>query len=278
MTHSAFIHPSCASGVAKTAEASTDLRRLEGASEESTFVGVIKDTQRSRLRGRLSPETSEGVELPTGIPLSIPVERRDSGAAGQAEVMARSIRAQSLNDGERALRTIVVEDAKRSVSLGPTSGSEGVVRLLDSQALRIPAPVLAGGASLCEVHLAENLNRMVKDGVQYAVIRLSPEGLGELEIRLTLEGSGIGVEFGSPLEATRGLLEQAIPRLSELMSQGGLTLNHTQVLSGLSREGWVIFGRPLMTLERPQPPPDAPMTDEQAPSRPGKRRLLDLYA
>lgn len=256
----------------------SDQRRSDGVPEESAFEGVIKETQRPRLGAPIALESAREPEAPTASPLAIPIEMREAGVLAPVETVARSIIAESLRVPDRRLRANVGEEAGLSSTSALMPGAGGVARLVEAQVTRLPPLASAGGSSICVIHLAENITRMVKEGVHSAVIRLAPEGLGELEIRLTLDGKGVSVEFGSPLESTRGLLEQAIPRLSEIMTQGGLTLNHTQVLSGLSREGWVVFGRPLMALERPQQSLDPPVSDDQTPQRPGKRRLLDLYA
>lgn len=232
------------------------------------FEGVIKETQGSRTKARGARAVEAEVESPVAVPIAIPVDPRGSVKEDLIEPPGQSDR-----------RTVLTTEDVRG---NPSSGAATVantLRLLDMPAVsRVTLPMASGGTRLCEVHLSQHIDRMCKDGVHHATIRLSPEGLGELDIRLTLEGSRVSVEFGSPLESTRGLLEQAIPRLSELLSQGGLTLNQTSVLSAISKEGWVTLGRPLLTLERMPVAPEASVNEETTVNRPGRRRLLDLYA
>ena len=73
------------------------------------------------------------------------------------------------------------------------------------------------------------VNMVVKGGMQEARIQLSPPEMGRLEIKVTTEGDTAKVMFSVDNVAARDAIEQAIPRLRELLGQGGLQLSHTGV-------------------------------------------------
>lgn len=76
---------------------------------------------------------------------------------------------------------------------------------------------------------AGRINMLVKGGVQEAKIQLSPPDLGRLEIKISMDGDAAKVMFSVDNVAARDAIEQAMPRLRELLGQGGLQLAHGEV-------------------------------------------------
>lgn len=79
--------------------------------------------------------------------------------------------------------------------------------------------------------LVSGLSAMEEDNI--TVVRLSPEHLGELEIGVTIKEGEVNVAFAAQVADTRVALEQALPRLRELMGQSGLELANAGVYSNL---------------------------------------------
>lgn len=77
--------------------------------------------------------------------------------------------------------------------------------------------------------LLGRVNILVKGGVQEAKIQLSPPDMGRLEIKISTEGDSTKVMFAVENVAARDAIEQAMPRLRELLEQGGLQLSHSEV-------------------------------------------------
>ncbi len=59
---------------------------------------------------------------------------------------------------------------------------------------------------------------------QYASIRLSPEQLGPVEVRLAIREGEASIWFGAAQPETRAAIEQALPRLREMLAGMGLAL------------------------------------------------------
>lgn len=77
--------------------------------------------------------------------------------------------------------------------------------------------------------LAQQVQVMVSQNLQEADIRLSPSELGGLRIQLKFEQGEVNVQFLASQPQARELLDQALPRLREMLVQQGLTLGQGTV-------------------------------------------------
>jgi len=77
--------------------------------------------------------------------------------------------------------------------------------------------------------LAAQVQWMATRQVQSATVRLWPEHLGPLEVRIDVMGSQINVNFTAHHADTREALAQAVPQLRQLFSAGGLNLGEATV-------------------------------------------------
>ena len=97
--------------------------------------------------------------------------------------------------------------------------------------------------------------------------------LGPVEVRITVQDGQTNVLFGAAHADTREALEQAMPRLRELLASNGLSLGNTGVFQQAPREQ----GRPsALAAGRAET-----LTRDEAPVNTVTRRglgLVDLYA
>lgn len=70
-----------------------------------------------------------------------------------------------------------------------------------------------------------------------AEIRLNPEQLGVIDIRLDLDGNRVSVELASASQDVRQALEASLARLREMLAQQGLDLARADVGSGRREDG-----------------------------------------
>ena len=77
--------------------------------------------------------------------------------------------------------------------------------------------------------LAAQVQWQVNNNVQSATLQLSPEHLGPLEVRIDVQPSQVNVSFTASHPDTRSALEQSVPRLREILANGGLTLGQATV-------------------------------------------------
>ncbi|RDY65357.1 flagellar hook-length control protein FliK [Lysobacter soli] len=65
--------------------------------------------------------------------------------------------------------------------------------------------------------------------IGHAEIRITPDHLGAIDVRLQLDGSRVNAEFHSAQPDVRHALESSLPRLKEMLGQQGLQLGQADV-------------------------------------------------
>jgi len=91
-------------------------------------------------------------------------------------------------------------------------------------------------AAIDHQELANTVNLMIDRGEQSATLRLSPEHLGPLEVRIAIREGETSLWFGAAHADTRHALEQALPRLREQFASAGLSLGQSSVSQGSPQE------------------------------------------
>ncbi len=77
--------------------------------------------------------------------------------------------------------------------------------------------------------LAERVQMMLSKNLKNIDIRLDPPELGRMQIRMTMNNDVASVQFTVANHQTRDIVEQAMPRLREMLAQQGLQLADTSV-------------------------------------------------
>ncbi|WP_417349989.1 flagellar hook-length control protein FliK [Ferrimonas sp.] len=80
--------------------------------------------------------------------------------------------------------------------------------------------------------LRERMMMMINSRTSQAEIRLDPPELGALQIKIQMNGDQAQVQLHTQQAQTREMVEQALPRLREMLAQQGITLADTQVSHG----------------------------------------------
>jgi len=122
--------------------------------------------------------------------------------------------------------------------------------------------------------LASRIVTIATDGLHSASVRLSPEHLGPLDIRIAVRDGEASVAFGASHADTRAALEQALPRLRELLAAQGLQLAEASVSEHAARQERAPAGTNHASADTAEEDP------QQDPARHAPRPLglLDLYA
>ncbi len=106
--------------------------------------------------------------------------------------------------------------------------SGGGVRPNGEAAVALGMPRGLGGESWSR-GVSDRMVWMVGQKVQVAELRLDPPELGSLQVRLTLTQDQASVSFISPHAHVRDALEQQMPRLREMLQEGGVDLGQADV-------------------------------------------------
>jgi flagellar hook-length control protein FliK len=77
--------------------------------------------------------------------------------------------------------------------------------------------------------LAQRITLLATQRVQSAEIALSPADLGPISVSIELKGQEASLAFSAAHATTRTLIEDALPRLREMLAAGGLQLAQAQV-------------------------------------------------
>ena len=82
--------------------------------------------------------------------------------------------------------------------------------------------------------VSDRVQWMIGNNIQTAEIRLDPPELGSLEVKIQVNKDQTTVMFSAPSQQVRDVLEAAVPRLREMMSDMGLSLGDV----GVSQESF----------------------------------------
>jgi len=77
--------------------------------------------------------------------------------------------------------------------------------------------------------ISERVVVMAGNNLKSAEIRLTPAELGPLRIRVSVEDGAANVTFHAQQAVTREAIEQALPRLREMLAENGLSLGDAEV-------------------------------------------------
>lgn len=84
--------------------------------------------------------------------------------------------------------------------------------------------------------LSDRVVWMVNQGVQSADLKLNPANLGQIDVRITVSDGQATVNFTSPHQHVRDAIESAMPRLREMMQDGGMSLAGANVSDQSARD------------------------------------------
>jgi hypothetical protein len=213
------------------------------------LAGAVAPTPASTAMqaGPALPATKDTEELDTDpestdmigmMPLSLPVMPTEVKADVGAEAGALLGVAAGLNKPKDAvapeaqlLTDLIQPDAsgqgKFEIPQLPADNVSPLRQAADAAHAR-PVNVPVGTAQWAE-EIGSRMTMMVEQGKHTASLRLSPEHLGPLEVRITMNGDQASVQFGAAHVDTRNAIENALPRLREMFASSGLSLADANV-------------------------------------------------
>ena len=158
---------------------------------------------------------------PTGRPaleVAAPVAQADSRAAAEPRLNA------AIDSG---LPAPAVEHA--------AAAPLHVGRAVEAPAAsRIDTPV---GARGWDAEVGQKVVWMVNRTESRAELTLTPPHMGKVDVTLTMSGDQTNASFVAASPAAREALEQALPRLREILADAGITLGQTSVNAESPRNG-----------------------------------------
>jgi flagellar hook-length control protein FliK len=114
---------------------------------------------------------------------------------------------------------------------------------------------------------------MAEQRLGHAEIRLNPEHLGPIEVRVQMDGTQVNAEFQSSHAGVRQAIEASLPRLREMLGQQGLQLGQTDVGQRHANPG-----QPARRDGDTPSTGSSPVTTQMPARQLRTRGLLDEYA
>lgn len=183
----------------------------------------------SRLQPLPAPATAPAVAAAAAV-AAAPGDVADAAAMEpatsedlvQAAGLARTASAGPAADA--AAPTFVLPALPAAPAAGPAPVQAG------STAAHLPTPNLGAPGFADEV--GSHVQWAAGQKIGHAVIRIAPDDLGPVEVRLHLDGDRLSADFSSAQVEVRQALEQGIGRLREMLGAHGFELAHAGVDQG----------------------------------------------
>lgn len=201
---------------------------------------LLPEAVDARLPDTTSPSPATGLALDRGVPSTIAAtampmpQANAAGPDALAAALAHQpamLRLPVADDSDASsltalTETLGLERAPDAAPLAPTSPAPALHKLDLAQAF--PAPVPLPSPRFAE-EVGARLQWIAEQQGGEATLRISPDGLGPVEIRLRLDGDRVELGFTATQQDTRQALQDALPKLREMLAQQGLQLGHADV-------------------------------------------------
>ena len=171
-----------------------------------------------------SAATNNGVVTGTTGEPSAALAVAAAGVLGAAAERAGNDRAASTADAPSSLDSFALTIAAPSAAPARAGG------LSPTAPLALPANPNAG----FDDGFGARIAWMAEQRIGHAQIRLNPEHVGPIDVRVQLDGDRVSAEFHSAHAEVRQAIEASLPRLREMLGQHGLQLGQADVGHGQS--------------------------------------------
>lgn len=111
--------------------------------------------------------------------------------------------------------------------VGASNAPLGLSRTETVNAMEAPSADLQGGHF--DEDIGDAVRWMADQKIGHAHIKVTPNDLGTVEVRLRLEGDRVHADFTSAQAEVRQALENSLPRLRDMLGQHGFQLAHADV-------------------------------------------------
>lgn len=200
------------------AAAATDAEgvALPAAAAQSAAAVVPAAANAAAAATEGKANAASGTEPATTLPLPemlLPGKRSERGEDGDATLIGERTTAPLLHAPANA----AVQDLKAALAAGNA--------IFNGEPT--PKPVL--GDDGFDQAIGARLGWLADQKIGHAHIRLSPDDMGPVDVRLQLNGDKVHASFSSPHVDVRQALENSLPRLRELLGEQGFQLAHADV-------------------------------------------------
>ena len=207
-------------------EAEADVEGLDAEAVEA--LGMLPISLPMFSSESKLPMSMFGGSMFAGSPTGITSGVQQRAAALDLQMLTDMIASEQVatREGADGLESFQLPSLDAAQSSKATTSAELLARA-------VHAPV---GSSQWADEIGTRLTMMTEQGKSAASLRLSPEHLGPLEIRISMKDDQASVWFGAAHADTRAAIEHALPRLRELFEAQGMSLADAGVFHEAPRE------------------------------------------
>jgi len=172
------------------------------------------------------PDPRAAIGAGTGKPL--PPTAAGPGASFRSLLAEAAVASRPVDTGVPL--PVAVDTPPASAAGGaPVSGTaQGMAQPADVRVASTQVAVPFGRPEWTNA-MNERVTWLVGQRMQSADIQINPPQLGPVEVRITIQNDQANVFFTSHNGAVREAIQAALPRLNEMLAQGGLSLGQTSV-------------------------------------------------
>jgi len=189
--------------------------------------------------------------------------------------LADELLSNPLQNGEDAAGTMLLEPVKSEAPSIDSPPQMQAVRTETSAKGATAALHTPVGTRAWNEELASKLTWLIDRGEQLASIRVTPDSLGPIDIRIAVREGEASIWFGASQADTRQAIEQAIPRLREMLASQGLSLSDAGVFQQAPNDPQRALLRNDLRRAAQESGDPTPIHSAALPRRPG---LIDDYA
>jgi len=238
------------------------------------------------------PTDAAATQSPAGQPANAAAGATPAGAFA-LNALPVAAKPEALPADMAAMVAALSPDAKAAAEVADAGADTRIGEVRAAISLTQPAPLAAArdvavvappsvvpnlqGEAFAD-EIGTHLKWMADQKVGHAHLRVSPDDMGTVDIRLKLDGDRVSADFSAAQGEVRQALEQSLPRLRELLGQHGFQLAHADVghrqQPRQDSDGTARMAAPGGSVDLPE---DGAMTTVSVRSLRG-RGLLDAYA
>lgn len=209
-------------------------RGATGTPPANLIANTADAAQSGVIAGRAGSQTAFTAPAVNDARGNVAIEqlKLSSSAGGFSTELATLVAGESANanTGDRAAAAMTRIDT--ALTLAPSApGSASATQTTQTPtaattATTIPLPL---NHPQWQEAFASRVAWQVKDGLQQVNVAINPPELGPIEVRMSLQDDKVSAQFVTAHHAVRQVIEDAMPRLREMLSQSGLNLADANV-------------------------------------------------
>ncbi|RUL76151.1 flagellar hook-length control protein FliK [Dyella choica] len=170
-------------------------------------------------------DSSAGDATAAGTPVGTDTGSPIQGIADGVQSLAGSAAA-SAHAALPAGATFTPDTTSGMTALGNLTATPVVPSSNATHSLRVDAPV---GSSGFAKELGQQITWLSGQEVKQAQIRLNPQGLGPLDVKVSVDRGRVDVSFMTQHPATTAAVQQGLDQLHQMLGGQGLSLGHATV-------------------------------------------------